>query len=128
MASPKVGLVLSGGGVRGAYEVGVLAALVEALGLGPDDPSPFHIYAGTSVGAINAAYMVANADRGDLAIGDLMDVYKNLRVASHLRLNVRKGSDDSMKPRAFMTSASGSHLPSWNSSPCARFSSVTFAK
>jgi NTE family protein len=95
----KVGLVLSGGGVRGAYEVGVLMGIVEALGLGPDDPSPFHVYAGTSVGAINAAFMVAHADEGDLAIGKLATIWKNLTVTSHLRLNVRRSSGESIVPR-----------------------------
>lgn len=99
MQKPRVGLVLSGGGVRGAYEVGVLAGIVEALGLGPEDEAPFDIYAGTSVGAINAAYMVAHADRGDLAIGNLVDLWKNLSVATHLRVNVRRSSGDSIIPR-----------------------------
>ena len=51
--SPKKALVLSGGGGRGAYHIGVLEGLVErgwlADGQGPD------IIAGTSIGAINAA-------------------------------------------------------------------------
>src|SRR5215207_1846473 len=53
MGQPKKALVLSGGGGRGAYHIGVLEALVEhgwmADGQGPD------IIAGTSIGAINAA-------------------------------------------------------------------------
>lgn len=53
MAPTKKALVLSGGGGRGAYHIGVLEALVEhgwmQDGQGPD------IIAGTSIGAINAA-------------------------------------------------------------------------
>jgi NTE family protein len=53
MAARKKALVLSGGGGRGAYHIGVLRALVERGwiedGQGPD------IIAGTSIGAINAA-------------------------------------------------------------------------
>src|SRR6266542_4084209 len=53
MAQPKKALVLSGGGGRGAYHIGVIEALVERGwmedGKGPD------IIAGTSIGAINAA-------------------------------------------------------------------------
>lgn len=53
MALLKKALVLSGGGGRGAYHVGVVEALVEQGwmqdGVGPD------IIAGTSIGAINAA-------------------------------------------------------------------------
>lgn len=98
-ASLKVGLVLSGGGVRGAYEAGVLAGIVEALGLRPEDRSPFAIYAGTSVGAINAAFMCAHADRGDLAIGKLVELWRNLSVSSHLKLNVRPSASNSFIPR-----------------------------
>lgn len=53
MAPTKKALVLSGGGGRGAYHIGVLEALVQSGwmedGKGPD------IIAGTSIGAINAA-------------------------------------------------------------------------
>ena len=53
MAPTKKALVLSGGGGRGAYHIGVIEALVERGwmedGKGPD------IIAGTSIGAINAA-------------------------------------------------------------------------
>jgi NTE family protein len=48
---PKRALVLSGGGARGAYQVGVLKALTE-LGI------EFDMVFGTSVGGINAAFYV----------------------------------------------------------------------
>lgn len=51
---PVYGLVLSGGGGRGAYECGVYKGLYEH-GIEPD------ILAGTSIGAINAAAIVAGA-------------------------------------------------------------------
>src|SRR5262245_7312798 len=57
MAQTKKALVLSGGGGRGAYHIGVLEALVERGwmedGRGPD------IIAGTSIGAINAAALAS---------------------------------------------------------------------
>src|SRR3954447_1639152 len=53
----KIGLVLSGGGARGAYEAGVMSALVPALEERGERPS---IYIGTSVGAINAAYFASS--------------------------------------------------------------------
>lgn len=102
MSRPKVALVLSGGGVRGAYEVGVIAGITDALGLKSEDRSPFDIYAGVSVGAINAAFMVSHAERGDLAIGDLCDIWRNLSVGTHLRLNVRANSGDSLIARRGM--------------------------
>jgi NTE family protein len=57
MGSPKKALVLSGGGARGAYHIGVIEALVEQGwmedGKGPD------IIAGTSIGAINGAALAS---------------------------------------------------------------------
>lgn len=57
MASTKKALVLSGGGARGAYHVGVLEALVE-MGWMEDGTGP-DIIAGTSIGAINAAALAS---------------------------------------------------------------------
>jgi NTE family protein len=56
-AGRRIGLVLSGGGARGAYEAGVMAVLGPALAERGERPS---IYIGTSVGAVNAAYMAAS--------------------------------------------------------------------
>lgn len=54
------GLILSGGGARAAYQVGVLRALAESL---PDDyPLPFDIICGTSAGALNAAGLATHAN------------------------------------------------------------------
>lgn len=57
--SERVGLVLSGGGARGAYEAGVLSVLAPHLERRGERPS---VLVGTSVGAINAAYVAATAD------------------------------------------------------------------
>ena len=53
-AKPKTGLVLSGGGMRGAYEVGIVAGIMEVLDPEPGSGPVFQIFSGTSVGAINA--------------------------------------------------------------------------
>ena len=52
-----VGLVMSGGGARGAYEVGVLRFLLDDLPKRLGRPAPFRIVTGTSVGAVHACYM-----------------------------------------------------------------------
>lgn len=83
-----IALVLSGGGARGAYEVGLVAGIVEVLGLGPNDPPPFTLFTGTSVGAINAAYLAAHADRGDMEIGGLIDSWTSLSLETHVKLDV----------------------------------------
>jgi len=53
-------LILSGGGARAAYQVGVLRGVMEIL---PRDRLPFEIICGTSAGAINAVFLAAAADR-----------------------------------------------------------------
>lgn len=55
----RVGLVLSGGGARGAYEAGALAELLPALERAGKRPT---LLVGTSVGAINAAYFAASTN------------------------------------------------------------------
>jgi NTE family protein len=59
-ARPKVALVLAGGGARGAYEIGVLSELLPVLERRGERPD---IVVGTSVGALNAAFLAATADR-----------------------------------------------------------------
>ena len=53
-----IGIVLSGGGARGAYEFGALEVLASAL----DEPA--RIVVGTSAGGLGAAYLAANAHEG----------------------------------------------------------------
>ena len=59
----KMAMVLSGGGAYGAYEVGVMKALLggemKGAGYRPIEPS---VYTGTSVGSFNAAVMVSQPD------------------------------------------------------------------
>jgi len=55
-----VGLVLAGGGARGAYELGALSALLPALERRGERP---RVLVGTSVGALNAAFLAATAER-----------------------------------------------------------------
>ncbi|MBM5570316.1 MULTISPECIES: patatin-like phospholipase family protein [Deefgea] len=57
--APDTALILSGGGARAAYQVGVLLAIAHLL---PQHAiNPFPIICGTSAGAINAAAMAAGA-------------------------------------------------------------------
>jgi NTE family protein len=53
-----IGLVLSGGAARGAYEFGALEVLAPVL----DEPP--RVIVGTSAGALGAAYLAANARDG----------------------------------------------------------------
>jgi NTE family protein len=81
----KVALVLAGGGARGAYEVGALSVLFPALdeaGLRP------RIVVGTSVGAVNGAYVASRAHESvDRVTADGEAIWRALRweqVASPL--------------------------------------------
>ena len=87
----SVALVLSGGGARGAYEVGALSVLLPELERRGERPT---IVVGTSVGAFNAAFAAASAhlpaaealDRGvrewsALSYGDVLEP-----LASHHEL------------------------------------------
>lgn len=55
---PRIGAVLPGGGARGAYEAGALSVLAPALEARGERIS---IACGTSVGAINAAFLASTA-------------------------------------------------------------------
>ena len=73
----KLGLVLPGGGARGAYQVGVLKAISEIL---PDSSkNPFPIMSGTSVGAINAALLAAESDSFNNGVIKLNDIWGSFR-------------------------------------------------
>jgi NTE family protein len=84
-------LVLSGGGARGAYAVGVVQAIVEVLGLTAQDKSPFQIFSGTSVGSINASFLASHGHRGDLGIYQLQKIWTALGVNTHLKLRGNVG-------------------------------------
>ncbi len=79
--TPLTALVLSGGGARAAYQVGVLRALArirrEALGPLARLRNPFGVICGTSAGAINAAALAANADRFEASVEVLAKVWQN---------------------------------------------------
>lgn len=78
VAKPKVGVILTGGGARAAYQVGVLWAISRLLP--KNAPNPFPIICGTSAGAINAAALAINATSFRVGVGRLMAVWRNFRV------------------------------------------------
>ena len=80
-ARPRAGLVLTGGGARAAYQVGVVKAVRDILG-GPRS-NPFPILCGTSAGAINAATLAVFADDFTRGVGNLLEVWENMRC-SHI--------------------------------------------
>lgn len=81
-------IVLSGGGARGAYEVGVLryiyGDLRKRLGFVPR----FDIVSGTSVGAINGAYLASILDEPGEGMGRLADLWLGLELDQVLGFGV----------------------------------------
>jgi NTE family protein len=73
----KVGLVLPGGGARGAYQAGVLNAISDLL---PDERNPFPVIVGASVGAINAAAIACHTCDHKTGIKRLVGLWSNIQT------------------------------------------------
>ena len=88
----KRALILSGGGARAAYQVGVLQALAEII---PDSiENPFPIICGTSAGAINALALAAHQGNFKSSVKALASMWQNLEVGhvyKHGWLDIAKG-------------------------------------
>jgi NTE family protein len=74
---PKPALVLTGGGARAAYQVGVLKAIAELL---PHRSNPFRVIVGTSAGAVAASVIAARARRWQRAVAQIEHVWANFHV------------------------------------------------
>jgi NTE family protein len=71
----KIGLILSGGGARAAYQVGVLKAIHKILP--KDSANPYDIIAGTSAGAINGVALASYAENHRIGIRHLERIWNN---------------------------------------------------
>lgn len=83
---PRTALVLSGGGSRGAYEAGIVLFLREQLARRLGGHVPIDIITGTSVGAINAAFLAATSDDPESQPRRLVDAWRSLRIEELLSL------------------------------------------
>lgn len=79
----KLGLILSGGGARAAYQVGVLRAIAELIPRHAHNP--FHIICGTSAGALNATTLAVNAQNFRKGVQYLANIWKNFQVGDIYR-------------------------------------------
>ena len=75
----KFALVLSGGGARGAYEAGVMYYLRTKMPKEIAESDLFKIYSGTSVGAINTAFLSATAEDPLYQGAELRKLWQGLR-------------------------------------------------
>lgn len=82
----RIGLVLTGGGARAAYQVGVLKMIAEAMPRRAH--SPFPIICGTSAGALNAAALAANANNFRKGVLYLANTWKGFHAHHIYRTDV----------------------------------------
>ncbi len=81
-----LGLVLTGGGARAAYQVGALQALAEIADF---DRTPFRVLTGVSAGAINAAHLAARADDFRAGTRALWEMWHSLETRQVYRSDAR---------------------------------------
>ncbi len=90
-APRRTAWVLSGGGARGAYEVGVLSYLFDELPRHRGGRVPrIDVLCGTSVGAINACYLAAHAGDPRTGMRKLVNLWLELEMSRVLGFGVRQ--------------------------------------
>ncbi|WP_068812799.1 patatin-like phospholipase family protein [Pseudohongiella nitratireducens] len=82
---PQTALVLSGGGARAAYQVGVMRGIARILN--DDRPNPFRIISGTSAGALNATGLATHAHKLKTSVRMLEYVWENITIDRVYRLD-----------------------------------------
>jgi NTE family protein len=89
MLRSSTGLILTGGGARAAYQIGVLQALQQLrqhyASTAERARGPFDVISGTSAGAINAAALASEADDFDLGVTRLAQVWRGFHAAQVYR-------------------------------------------
>jgi NTE family protein len=83
----RVALALSGGGARGAYQVGALRALAELFPR--QRQTPFPILVGASAGAITSSFLAARANSFPHAVARLVDFWSQIRPEDVFRTDAR---------------------------------------
>ncbi len=73
----RIGLLLTGGGARTAYQAGVLSAVAEIVG---GTRFPYRFLAGSSAGSINAAFLASHAANWPQASHDLCEVWRSMKA------------------------------------------------
>jgi len=83
-------MILSGGGARGAYEVGVLWYIFDDLARMRGGPPKIDVLCGTSVGAINACYLAAHLADPVLGMRRLVHLWSELQITRVLGFGARQ--------------------------------------
>jgi NTE family protein len=99
-------LVLSGGGARGAYQVGVLRVLARECPEAVPD-----ILVGVSAGGINAAFLAARQDSLSEKVDQLTAMWSNLRIEQVFRVDLRSLAPRTVRWAGRLMSGGKSPLP-----------------
>lgn len=86
----RTAMILSGGGARGAYEVGVLWYVFDELSRMRGRPPRIDVLCGTSVGAINACYLAAHLADPMLGMRRLVHLWSELELTRVLGFGVKQ--------------------------------------
>ena len=88
----RLGIVMSGGGARGSYEVGVLSYLFTDFARHYGRAPSFDVCSGTSVGAVNCTALAASAHDPAPGIRQLADVWLDQQLSDVLHFNLRQAT------------------------------------
>jgi len=103
----RTAVVLSGGGARGAYEVGVLSYVFGELTRMRGGPPRIDILSGTSVGAINACFLAAHLEDPALGMQRLVELWQRIRLSEIMGFGLRQAVS---LPRLLRGGATGAGL------------------
>ncbi len=108
MATQPLGLalVLSGGGARGAYQVGVLRILAREFPEAVPD-----ILTGVSAGGINAAFLASRQEPYQQKVDEMAEMWSNLRIDDVFRVDTRNLAWRALRWGGRLVSGGKSPLP-----------------
>jgi NTE family protein len=101
-----LGLVLSGGGARGAYQVGVLRILAREFPEAVPD-----ILTGVSAGGINAAFLAARQEPYQQKVDELAEMWSSLRIDQVFRVDTQNLAWRALRWGGRLVSGGKSPLP-----------------
>lgn len=88
----SLGVVLSGGGARGAYEAGVLSYVFGELHRAGGPPTPYDLVCATSVGAVNGTALAGAAHDPGPGLEQLASVWAELELEHVIRFGFRQAA------------------------------------
>ena len=90
-----LGLVMTGGGARGAYQAGVLKRIGEIRRI-QEEGNPFPIIGGSSAGSVNGGALAAGCDEFSIATKILAKLWAELRPSDIFRCDALSQARNSM--------------------------------